>query len=386
MVLSRNGMRDERRRRALIDETLHGTAAEAVSSSAPDEGREASARARVTAYSAAARVDNHAPISVCIPKRPLSVWGLMLVGACFIAGIESLYAQIFLQVSPQLQASLTALDLSARGSLASWFASVVLCCGSMASVLVYLIRRHRTDDYRGRYRWWLWLAPLLLVLSVNAGTGLHQAFSGLLTSLSGAEVAVEGKGWWLIAYGAVFFPIVLQLAIEMWPSRLATAYFFATVVAYVLVGGFEIHAIQCSTPLTTTLCHSSLLLSAHFGVLLTILAYGRYVYLEAHDSLAERRRWRIRLPRLRRQKKGADDTAGEEGEKSSGGSSRRSKRLRVDNTHSKFGQETATSAAPATVTAAALTADDSSGNLPADSDKKFSKADRKRLRREGQQQ
>src|SRR5687767_1362985 len=144
MVLGRNGLRDERRRRVLIDETLHGTASDASEGAHPST--EEGLRAQAKAYSTAAQVANHGPISVCIPKRPLSLWGLFLGGAGAIASIEALYAQVFLSAPDTLRTSLAALDVTARGSLASWFAAVVLCCTAMASTLVYLIRRHRTDD------------------------------------------------------------------------------------------------------------------------------------------------------------------------------------------------------------------------------------------------
>lgn len=399
MVLGRNGLRDERRRRVLIDETLH--AGEAEAAGGPPDGERTAAKP----YSEAARVANHAPISVCIPKRPLSLWAIFACGAFLIAGIESLYHYAYLRANPELQASLTALDLGARGSLANWFASVMFCCSALASVLVYLIRRHRTDDYRGRYRWWMWLAPLLLVLSINAGTGLHQVLAGVLTSLSGAEVAVGGKGWWLLAYAGVFFPIVLQLLLELWPSRLATTYLLLTTSAYVISAGFELNAVACPAAFSAPICHSAILLSAHLGVLLTILAYGRYVYLEAHDELVRRRKWnlRVKLPKFRRKKK---EPAGEEVAAPVPEKKVRSKKVRVDPPAEKPVPEPAstatasaaagsvaagtaatakTAAAPrATITAAGFTPVDESGEESEDGEKRLSKADRKRLRRDGQ--
>lgn len=391
MVLGRNGLRDERRRRALIDENLHGAGQEASSSASDEDSKK---RSRAKAYAEAAHVANHAPVSVCIPKRPLSVLGLLVVGVALIAAIEVLYAKVFLRVPTDFQSNLVALDVTARGSLASWFSSVVLCCGAMASLLVYLIRRHRMDDYRGRYRWWLWLVPLLLIASVNAGTGLHQVLSGVLTSLSGAEVAVGGKGWWLLAYAAVFLPIILQLAMEFWPSRLATAFFCGTVAAYTLVAAFELQAVRCATPLATAIAHSTLLLAAPFGVLVSILSFGRYVYLDAHGKLAEKRKWRLRLPRrakAKRTKRKAEAATGDKNDNSEKNEKKSTettatdtggplRRVRVDGAHSKFGQ----SAVPppkVTVTATANSHDDET-----DADRPLSKHERKKLRREGLRQ
>ena len=39
----------------------------------------------------------------------------------------------------------------------------MLGSSSLTALLVYVIRRHKMDDYRGRYRLWLWCAAALLI-------------------------------------------------------------------------------------------------------------------------------------------------------------------------------------------------------------------------------
>ena len=373
MDFRRNGLRDERRRRVLIDETLHaaGTGDASVAAGA---AKAEVARTPTKSYSDAAIASSQTPVTFFLPKRPFILWTVWFVGLTLIALIEVLYRYVYVAANDSLRECLQSFDVLARGSLASWFAGVVLAISAFASLLVYQIRRHRTDDYRGRYRWWLWLVPLLLLLSVSASTGWHEALSGTLTAITGAEVAVDGKGWWLLAYAALFFPIVLQLGIEVAHSRMATAFLIMTVTAYGLVAAFQLGAWQVPQQHLNTISQSALLLSAHLGVLLTVMAYGRYVYLDAHNELAARKKW-LRWPK--RQRKATSSKDATVAKKTT----RKAKQVRVDEPHDKFGEEKAT---PPTVT---LKADvgqyDEEDELEVGG-RKLSKSERRRLRKDTQ--
>jgi hypothetical protein len=373
MEFRRNGLRDERRRRVLIDETLHA-AEEADASDATAPAVADVARTPTKPYSDAAIASSQTPVTYFLPKRPIILWSVWFIGLALIGVIQLLYRYVFVAATPTLRDCLTSFDVLARGSLASWFAGVVLAVSAFASLLVYQIRRHRTDDYRGRYRWWLWLVPLLLLLSVSASTGWHEALSGTLTAMTGAEVAVGGKGWWLLAYGALFFPIVLQLAIEVWPSRMATTFLVATVAAYGVVATFQLGAWPLTQAHLNTIFQSSLLLSAHLGVLLTVMAYGRYVYLDAHNELAARKKW-LKWPKRRRKASSTKEPAAAKK------SSRKAKQVRVDEPHEKFGQE---KAAPPSVTLKPDVSQYDDEDELEIGGRKLSKAERRRLRKDTQ--
>ena len=74
------------------------------------------------------------------------IYGFVLAA---IAGLEAAYATIF--HGSGLSSEVTAaLNLTARGSLAAWFSSVLLSMAAANAVLVYWLRSHKLDDYRGR--------------------------------------------------------------------------------------------------------------------------------------------------------------------------------------------------------------------------------------------
>ncbi len=69
--------------------------------------------------------------------------------------------------------------------------------GSVACLLIYSIRRHRIDDYRGRYRVWLGAALACLMLSANSVAGLHQVVADMLSHFTGGRRCATARcgGW-----------------------------------------------------------------------------------------------------------------------------------------------------------------------------------------------
>ena len=73
------------------------------------------------------------------------------------------------------------------------------CCSWRPStcLLIYSIRRHRIDDFRGRYRVWLAAAVACVVLSADSVAGLHDALAQSLSHHTGwtALRAAPSGGW-----------------------------------------------------------------------------------------------------------------------------------------------------------------------------------------------
>src|SRR5205823_14278964 len=61
---------------------------------------------------------------------------------------------------------IAAFDLDGEGSLGAGFSAALLALSGVTAVLIYTLRRHRLDDYRGRYRLWLWAAMCWFVMSM----------------------------------------------------------------------------------------------------------------------------------------------------------------------------------------------------------------------------
>jgi hypothetical protein len=111
-------------------------------------------------------------------------------------------------------------------SLAGWLAQVSLGLATAVALIVRLMRRHRRDDYNGRYRAWGWLAGLFMVTSFAGMVPCGRLVGAVISDATGVTLGPGGIGWWIalavVAYGSVAPWAVLPLH-----ERSATAVWLA---------------------------------------------------------------------------------------------------------------------------------------------------------------
>ena len=110
-----------------------------------------------------------------------------------VAGLEGLYAWMPRLAAMTHDGRIAAFDLDGEGSLAMWFSSATLALASMVSLIVYYVRRHRLDDYHGRYRIWLWASAVWFLMSIDEGGSLHEGFKEMMTAVTGRRVFGDGS-------------------------------------------------------------------------------------------------------------------------------------------------------------------------------------------------
>ena len=161
----RDSQRGQRRRRLLAEEcaTLaHGGVPRAEQSACALPPQKTAITATPSSFAGSRRY------WILVPRRPLAFVFLFLAGAGLIAAVECLYAWM-----PDLTAALrrpgriAAFELGEPGSLATWIASLELLAAAGIALLVYRVRRHRSDDYHGRYRVWLWATLCWFLLAAD---------------------------------------------------------------------------------------------------------------------------------------------------------------------------------------------------------------------------
>ncbi len=248
-----------------------------------------------------------------VPLRPYTLTLVLLAGGTVIALLSALHVLRLGTLESMSAEGLRAFDMAAPGSLASWFAAVLLAAAAAAAWFVFTIRRHRLDDYRGRYRLWIWGSLLLLAGSLDAGGSLGGAITSIAIWLAGNPQGAGGPAW---AAGFVAFPaaaLLGRLAIESRRSRgtlglLATsagAYLAAWTATYGT--GFD------RSPEISGMVGASFALFGHLALTLSIACYGRSVPLEPQGNLAVARPKKKKSPKsasTRRAKKA--DTPAEE--------------------------------------------------------------------------
>src|SRR5690606_28367320 len=129
--------------------------------------------AKAQRYTAAGRSDARRRTTDFVPRSGWSLALWYLAGLTAVAGMLAGFASMGEIAAAGMPAAARLLDVGQGASLAGWFSSLLLLACAAGSVLVYSVRRHRLDDYRGRYRLWLWCAAAWLCMGIDATANLH---------------------------------------------------------------------------------------------------------------------------------------------------------------------------------------------------------------------
>ena len=123
-----------------------------------------------------------------------------------------------------------ALDLHSLLSLGGWLAEMCLVVATAAALVVRLMRRHRRDDFRGRYRAWGWLASLFLITACAGQMPLGAIVSAFLSDATGITLGPAGIGWWVLAAGLLYVTVGLWAVLPL-HERAATGIWFSLCLA-----------------------------------------------------------------------------------------------------------------------------------------------------------
>jgi len=275
----RFGQRDDRHRRLLTDELSNPGDWPAC----PDWPEADQPVQKTEHYGDADFLEQQLRLFDLIPRRMVSVVVLLIVASGVLAGLEASYLWMIDRVTHG-GIRVAALDLAAKGSLGCWFSSLLLVAASVAAILVYSVRRHRTDDYQGRYRIWLPAAAGCFLLATDQATGLREAFRDLMVMLTGTSLKGDGSLWWVIFYALVFGAVGSRLLMDMRPSLPSMGFLFTAAIAHTLVvverlGGIlpeDSHRVMYLTVGETL---------GNLSLLAAVTVYARHVILDAEGSL-----------------------------------------------------------------------------------------------------
>jgi MFS family permease len=273
-MLSHPG-RNGRRRRVLKEEVLSASSSH-VAMRAMRENREPDHVA--PRYSDAASVENHPQITDFIPRRYSTIAMLVLTGALTTAALGSIH---YFAVPIATAAGLTDvghLAMSAPGSLATWVAAVLLLVAAATCILVYSIRRHRIDDFRGRYRIWLAAALVCVLASANSVAALHNGLAQTLSFHTGWTMLRGGAIWWLTIVGLPVAWIAVRLLVDVKESRVAATILVGAFVSYIAL-------ISAADPRIASLVCGAASLFGSWLLLAAVVAYARFVVLDAQGLI-----------------------------------------------------------------------------------------------------
>jgi hypothetical protein len=294
MEFRRHSFRDERRRRVFTEEAGYSTSA-ASSAGSGTEPR-GSAESGQT-YSDAVRAPQQRRVIDLAPTRCWVLLVLTLLATSAALGLLALYLHLAVGHGPITLEQVPAVDLAARGNVAQWFSSVLLLAAAGLGVVIYLIRRHRVDDYRGRYRMWYWMVPLLVLASLDQVAQLQDSARAVLITLAGAVDPVRAHWGWAVALTLVAGAVTLRLAAEMSRSRVALIVLAAAVACRAAGAAIQHDWFLHATGVVLVMYQVGAVLLSNILLLLALAVYARYVYRDAHGEIPVKMRTSHRAER-----------------------------------------------------------------------------------------
>lgn len=202
------------------------------SASSADDSAAGVEERRGAEYSPAAAPERQPGLATVLPT---GIWSLTLA-ACGIllitaAAVGPSLAEMVIErplVIPSgrfartLTAMRTAFDLHAPGSLAPWTSQILLIASAAVAWAVRGMRRHRRDDYNGRFRAWGWMAAFFLVAALVGQVPVGRIVAAFAADASGIVFGPGGLGWW-VALTAITVAAVSLWAVLPLHERLGTA-------------------------------------------------------------------------------------------------------------------------------------------------------------------
>ena len=246
--------------------------------------KQRSGRERVREYFDRAMLENQPRLTDLIPKSLWAYFAMLLLGGISIYACQQAFIHTRSLDTTEFPKHL--FDLAGTGNIANWCMSVMLLLLSVGAVFVYLLRRHKADDYKGRYRLWLYLAGFAGFLSFDVATGAHQILAVPLAGVTMPAPWDQASMWWIVVISSSVFYLAARLLIEF-KSRPGMLMFLGFAVLVLIAAGCSrLGGVIGESAITTDVAQSTLTMSSTLLVCLMTWLNARKVYLDAQQGRA----------------------------------------------------------------------------------------------------
>jgi hypothetical protein len=157
-----------------------------------------------------------------------------MLAAVAVAASEAVFAtRLFTpggRFARTIGAAAACFDPRLMTSLAGWLAQLDLLIAAGVAVIVRGMRRHRRDDYQGRYRAWGWMAGLFLITACAGMVPLGRLCGAAVADASGIVLGPDGSGWWVVLAATAFVLVSLWAVLPL-HERGGTAFWLLAAAA-----------------------------------------------------------------------------------------------------------------------------------------------------------
>jgi hypothetical protein len=230
----RASMRRDQRRRLLASRQRDSAGADGL---APDGADHVAA----TAYDDEAHPERHPALATRLPVGAgrffaiASAIVLVFGGAIALAVSGPLFGRPLVGTGGRFARTLAvvaaAFDSRAGMPVQVWLAELALLVAAAIAGAIRLMRRHRRDDYKGRFRAWGWLAWMLAAAAWAGAVPVGALVAALLSDATGIVPGPNGVGWWA-GLAAVAFAVVVPWAVLPLRERGATLAWMVVALAF----------------------------------------------------------------------------------------------------------------------------------------------------------
>ena len=163
----------------------------------------------------------------------------------------------------------------------------MLLAATAAAYIIYTVRRHRVDDYQGRYRIWLWSAGWWFVMAADQAASLREAFRDLMTTLTGTSLLGDGTFWWAIVYALVLGAIGSRLVMELRSSRLSMVALLVAAIAHALAIAHRFNIVSLPDKVNEVMFRAGAEMFGNLMLLAAMILYARHVIRDAQGLLPQ---------------------------------------------------------------------------------------------------
>ena len=155
---------------------------------------------------------------VPVRRRALISWSLA-VGSLATLLCAAHYASVTWPSIAYRPEIARALRLDRPDSFGRWVTSALLALCAGISLLIYQLRRHKNDDFRGHYRLWRLVLIVMMLASVDSVASIVEWSGALLDAGFGKRVALSGNDWLRIVLSIAGAVLALRLSVEVRRSK-----------------------------------------------------------------------------------------------------------------------------------------------------------------------
>lgn len=235
-------------------------------------------------YAVGANIENHPQITDYIPRR-FHILGLILAGGVGISLIAEAIAHYAPTLSTFVGTPEAQIVETFSNRLVDWLIAVSLLMTAAYARIVFLLKRHRLDDVRGRYRVWQQAGLLAVVLSINSVLGGHQIWAHAAGHLSSWHPLGSDKLWWIVPCTVIGTWVMVRLILDAAECRSAMLMFVLSAVSFSLAIGCSAGWSPVDSAIWSETLNRSLPLGGYIFALAGTLLTARYVVLDVQGLI-----------------------------------------------------------------------------------------------------